>query len=54
MLGELTNGHVRTESGSIACDEVGKALRGIPFLLNPPSNRFPLNGESMGLAEGLD
>ena len=25
---------------------------GIPLLLNPPSNRFPLNGYSMGSARG--
>ena len=31
-----------------------KPLGGIPLLLNPHSNRFPLNGESMGSAGGLD
>ena len=30
-----------------------KPSAGIPLLLNPPSNRFPFNGESIGLARGL-
>ena len=29
-----------------------KPSGGIPFLLNPPSNRFPFNEDSMGLARG--
>ena len=29
-----------------------KPSGGIPLLLNPPSNRFPLNGYSMGSARG--
>jgi len=29
-----------------------KPSGGIPLLLNPPSNRFPLNGDSMDLAKG--
>ena len=29
-----------------------KPSGGIPLLLNPPSNRFPLNGDSMGSARG--
>ena len=29
-----------------------KPSGGIPFLHNPPSNRFPLNGDSMGSARG--
>ena len=29
-----------------------KPSGGIPLLLNPSSNRFPLNGDSMGLARG--
>jgi len=33
---------------------LAKPSRGILLLLNPPSNRFPLNGDSMGLAGGLD
>ena len=28
-----------------------KPSGGIPLLLNPPSNRFPLNGDSMGRLE---
>ena len=39
--------------GPSSADGVGKALGGIPLLLNPPSNRFPLNGESMGSAGDL-
>ena len=29
-----------------------KPSGGIPLFRNPPSNRFPLNGNSMGLARG--
>jgi len=31
---------------------LAKPSCGIPLLLNPPSNRFPLNGNSMGSARG--
>ena len=52
-LNELADGRVLTEFGSVACNGVDKAHGGIPLLLNPPSNRFPLNGESMGSDRGL-
>ena len=31
---------------------LAKPSSGIPLFHNPPSNRFPLNGDSMGLARG--
>ena len=53
VLYELANGDVRTESDPV-CFVIGSAKPsgGIPLLLDPPSNRFHLNGDSMGSARG--
>ena len=50
---ELANGDVQTESDPV-CFATGSAKPsgGVPLLLGPPSNRFPLNGVSMGSARG--
>ena len=50
---ELANGGVQAESDPIALRQSWKKPSGgIPLLLAPPSNKFPLNGVSMGLARG--
>ena len=36
----------------LLCHRVGKAPGGVPLLLDLPSNRFPLNGDSMGSTRG--
>ena len=53
MLYELANGDVWMESDPV-CFVIGSAKPsgGIPLLLGPPSNRFPLNGVSMGSTRG--
>ena len=53
MLYELANGDVRMES-DLVCFVIGSAKPsgGVPLLLDLPSNRFPLNGDSMGSARG--
>ena len=53
MLYELANGDVRTESDPV-CFATGSAKPsgGVMLLLDLPSNRFPLTGDSMGSAKG--
>ena len=50
---ELTNGGIRTKTRS-GCFVTGSAKSpgGVLLLLDLPSNRFPLNGDSMGSARG--
>jgi len=53
VLYELANGDVQMESDPF-CFAIGSAKPsgGVSLLLDLPSNRFPLNGDSMGLAKG--
>ena len=50
---ELTNGGIRTKTRS-GCFATGSAKSpgGVSLVLDLPSNRFPLNGDSMGSARG--
>jgi len=48
----LLTGVFEQSSVSLLLMGLAKPSGAIPLLLNPPSNRFPLNGDSMGLAKG--
>ena len=52
-LDNLANGDVRMESDPV-CFVIGstKPSGGVLLLLDPPSNKFPLNEDSMGSARG--